>query len=358
MARIGILQEHPLPEPMMSEWVNAIQLTFDEAHETGLLKRPVDLIVRLADGLPNGDPVEVLRAWHELKAEGCIAILGPNSTDNARALAASLGPDEGVPSIAMCGTERWPSHWRFLLPAGSMPLEPLLLGRFLGKQGARTVAVFRDQTGLGAEYFENFVRVARDAGLTITHVEILEERQTEHLSAVERACKTAPDAVMYLGYGMSALNLSEEMATLGWAPLRVMTTAFEFVYFGPQYMRSFRGWVGCDQLDETNEVGQGFLDRYAARFGYRPTSFWPLMQRDMAQMLAIAVANAGTPSASYVRDALESVKLVAAAAGGVGTLMSFGPYQHTGWANPNYLVLREVAEDGKSTQLRARFQDL
>lgn len=358
MARIGILQEHPLPEPMMSEWYNAIQLTFEEAHEAGLLKRPADLIVRLADGLPKGDPVEVLRAWHELKAEGCVAILGPNSTDNARALAASLGTDEGVPSIAMCGTERWPSHWRFLLPAGSMPLEPMLLGRFLRKQGARTVAVFRDQSGLGFEYFENFSRVAGDLDLKITHIENFDEQQTEHMAAVERARKSAPDAVIYLGYGMSALNLSEEMAEIGWYPLRAMTTAFEFVYFGEAYMRSFMGWVGCDQLDESNEVGQAFLDRYAKRFGYRPTSFWPLMQRDMAHMLALAVAAAATPSASYVRDALETVKLVAAAAGGVGTLMSFGPYQHTGWANPNYLVLREVAEDAQSTRLRARFQDL
>ena len=357
MIKIGILKEHPLPQPMYTEWHQAIELVFEQAHENGLLSRPVELVIREADGLPNGKPYSVVQAWRELEAEGCIGIIGPNSTDNALALADYLGDDEGIPSIAMCGTEAWPGRWRFALPAGSMPLEPLILALYLKKAGASRVALIVDKSGIGEEYTRNFHRISAAHGLTTIHTEYLHETQVEHSQEVARLKQANPDALIYFGYGMSMLNLTEEMEAIGWSPLRVATTGFEFVNFGEKYLRSLRGWVGLDQLDEENALGQQFLDDFGARFGSRPNTFWPLMCRDMAQMMALAVADS-IPSPTHLRDALERQKLIPAASGAPGTLMSFGKWQRTGWANSNYLVLRRVNDAGTGTLLESRFQDL
>src|SRR3546814_1777199 len=40
------------------------------------------------------------------------------------------------------------------------------------------------------------------------------------------------------------------------------------------------------QYDEENLVGQRMLDRFEARFGYRPQNFWSVLNYDFANIIA------------------------------------------------------------------------
>jgi branched-chain amino acid transport system substrate-binding protein len=56
----------------------------------------------------------------------------------------------------------------------------------------------------------------------------------------------------------------------GWDPPRVMGTAFENAWINPVMWQAIVGWIGLDQYDEGNPVGQQFLDRFEAETGRRP----------------------------------------------------------------------------------------
>src|SRR5205823_3384777 len=108
------------------------------------------------------------------------------------------------------------------------------------------------------------------------------------------------------------------------------------------------GWTGVDQYDEGNAVGQDFLDRFAASYGRRPEWVVPLMNRDFATVLLHAFADAHPLSPRGVKEALERVKMLPAAAGSSGTRISFGKWSHRGWVGAGYLVARTLDPDGKA----------
>ena len=49
------------------------------------------------------------------------------------------------------------------------------------------------------------------------------------------------------------------------------------------------GWIGVDQYDEGNPVGQQFLDQYARPYGRRPEYCVPVVNRDLAADAAARV---------------------------------------------------------------------
>jgi hypothetical protein len=115
------------------------------------------------------------------------------------------------------------------------------------------------------------------------------------------------------------------------------------------------GWIGVDQYDEGNLVGQQFLDRYAARYGRRPEYCVPVVNRDLATVLLHAFAEARPLSPKGVKEALERVKLLPAASGAPGTRISFGKWMHRGWMGAGYLVARRLDPDGTTAYLVDRF---
>ena len=107
------------------------------------------------------------------------------------------------------------------------------------------------------------------------------------------------------------------------------------------------GWIGLEQYDEANKVGQAFLDDYEAAYGHRPEYYGPLLWRDCAMSLLYAFADAAPLSPRGVRDALERVKMLPAACGSPGTRISLGPWLHRGWVGAGYLMARSFDDDGK-----------
>ena len=75
------------------------------------------------------------------------------------------------------------------------------------------------------------------------------------------------------------------------------------------------GWTGLDQYDESNPVGQQFLDEYQEAYGRRPEYCVPVVNRDLATVLLHAFADAQPLTPRGVKEALERVKMLPAASG-------------------------------------------
>jgi hypothetical protein len=150
------------------------------------------------------------------------------------------------------------------------------------------------------------------------------------------------------------LAANEAFTAIGWDPPRYTGCAFENGYMNDDVMRCFLGWVGLEQYDESNPVGQAFLDRFELAYGRRPEYYVPMCVHDISRALVRALANAKPLSPRGVRDGLERVKMMPAASGAPGTRVSFGQWTRRGWMGAGYLVARSVEPDLQTTVLRAR----
>ena len=66
-----------------------------------------------------------------------------------------------------------------------------------------------------------------------------------------------------------------------------------------------------------------------------------MVNRDFATVLLHAFADAHPLSPRGVKEALERVKMLPAAAGAPGTRLSFGKWTRRGWMGAGYLVARQ-----------------
>ncbi len=94
-----------------------------------------------------------------------------------------------------------------------------------------------------------------------------------------------------------------------------MGTAFENAWINPVMWQAIVGWTGLDQYDEGNPVGQQFLDRFRTTYGRRPEYCVPVVNRDLATVFLHAFADAHPLTPRGVKEALERVKMLPAAAG-------------------------------------------
>jgi hypothetical protein len=72
-----------------------------------------------------------------------------------------------------------------------------------------------------------------------------------------------------------------------------------------------------------------------------------LVKRDAAMCLLHACADATPLSPRGVKEALERVKMLPAAAGSAGTRISFGQWTRRGWMGAGYLTARALDPSGK-----------
>ena len=121
-------------------------------------------------------------------------------------------------------------------------------------------------------------------------------------------------------------------------------------------MRGLRGWIGVDQYDEQNTVGQAVQSRFADRFGYRQDNCVATLAYDCGHALALGVHHANVLTSVGVMHGLEKVKALPSATGGPGTRISFGKWTRRAWHGVDYLVLREINDEATGTRLVARFR--
>ena len=75
---------------------------------------------------------------------------------------------------------------------------------------------------------------------------------------------------MHCGFGFGIAPVNPVLADLDWDPPRFLGTAFQNAWINQIMWNAILGWTGVDQYDETNPIGQQFLDRTR-----RPTAAVP-----------------------------------------------------------------------------------
>jgi ABC-type branched-subunit amino acid transport system substrate-binding protein len=319
-----------------------IRFRFDEALEAGEVDRPIELVVRSGRGLPRGTAKAVCDAWTELADDGVLVIIGPGITDNCIAVV-PLFERRGVPTINFPGTTRSRGRYGFHYQIGALYDDGPLIARAMRRRGLRNVAVIRDRTPIGAEFFEYFEEQCERSDMTVTK-DVKCSPVAEDLGReAQEAAAGDPDALVYLGYGAVLLELSRALARIGWDPPRFTTSAgMHFLATPLEDRAQMSGWVYVDQFDEDNDTYRDLCDSFEQRTGARPSHPIAAGMWDMATLAVLGIRYATVHTPEGVTEGLERIHQIPAALGGAGTVMGFGPWERTALKGPDYLVLREM----------------
>lgn len=357
--KLGVLMDWKVPDDhpqeLWDDFFLPFELVFREGLEQGLVDRPVELVVRETWGLPKGSVKAVIDAYGDLVDEGCLAVFGPGITENCVPSREAIEERFKVPAMSMTGTDDWLGEWTFSLPQGSLTDEPIFWAELLAKGGHTEVGALVEQSLVGDTYLRNFRRACRTNGIRIVAEEWIAQTAQDVEAALRTLQEAKATAFVHCGFGLGVLYVNPTLQALDWDPPRFMGTAFQNAWFHDALWNAMLGWTGVDQYDEGNAVGQDFLDRYESSYGRRPEWVVPLMNHDFATVLLHAFADAHPLSPRGVKESLERVKMLPAAAGSSGTRISFGRWTRRGWMGAGYLVARQLDPDGVHTHLVDRF---
>ena len=233
--------------------------------------------------------------------------------------------------------------------------EPIFWADLLAKGGHATVGVLVEQSLVGESYLKNFRPACRRKDIRIVAEAPIAQTAQDIGDAVRTLRDAKPAAIVHCGFGFGIVMINPALAALDWDPPRFTSTAFQNAWINPVLWKAFLGWTGVDQYDEGNLVGQRFLDEYQVAYGRRPEYCVPVVNRDIAETLLRAFADSRPLSPRGVKEALERVKMLPAAAGAPGTRVSFGKWTRRAWMGAGYLVARRLDPDGIHSHLVARF---
>ena len=360
--KLGYLFDFKLPEGYPQEGrddlVFPFELVFQQGVEQRMIDRPVRIVFREVEGLPKGTIKSVIDAYGELVEEGCLAVFGPHITDNCVPTREAIEERFHVPAISVTGSDDWLGEWTFSLPQGSLTDEPIFWADQLARRGYSEVGVLIEQSLVGDTYVRNFRRACAAHGIRIVAEEWIAQTGQDIDDVVRALHEAKPEAVVHCGFGFGIVLLNPALEKLGWNPPRFMGTAFQNAWIHEIMWRAIEGWTGCDQYDESNPVGQKFLDEYDAAYGRRPEYCVPVVNHDVATALLLAFSDAHPLTPRGVKEALERVKMVPAAAGAPGTRVSFGKWTRRGWMGAGYLVARQLDPEFGTSHLVGRFGEL
>ena len=305
------------------------RMAFDEALEEGVLPRRVEHLIHPENGLPRGSAKNAIDGFRWLVDQGCIAVAGAYSSDNAIAVGPWANRLE-VPLVSWCGTERYHGPYCFQLGNGDCGGDAALMASWCRRKGYRRVAVLSEISPNGEEYFRFFRQECRRLGLTIGAVETVPqtpEDLSENLRNLQRAdC----DALAYMGYGMLVAQglMRPALEKIGWDPPRIMTTAFMFYLMGYEH---FEGWVGIDQYSPENPLTEPFRERFEKRYETLPP-MWPnalpVLAYDTARVIAEALHRAPVLTGQGVKDGFERIRFLPSTTGGPRTHIACSPWDH------------------------------
>ena len=207
----------------ITDQFDAMRLAFDEAAESGILDRPVELVVRQQEAWPYGQFEPLLNTWRKLvREENIMGMLGPWVTENMKSFGRYINREE-IPTISMCGTLDFDGPWCFDIPNGTFCDEGIIMARWLHSQGVKTVGVIQEDNLLGDEYFKFFRVAARRLGLLVKELRIVDTISTEsavaaHLEAVQRS---GAESLAFMGWGTPVgPNILNVMPKMDWDPVK------------------------------------------------------------------------------------------------------------------------------------------
>jgi branched-chain amino acid transport system substrate-binding protein len=340
---VGLLFDFPQADGGAS-FEDTVHLGLDEVAGAGRIDRPVELVHRHTRGLPLGTEHEVVQAFRELDDAGVLLILGPSISDNGL-IVRPLADAARLPCINYTGGEQTRGEYMFHYQVGSLEEEPAVLAGRLARRGLRRAAVIHDHSPVGSRYAECFDDARAGLGLETTGSAAISPLSEDVTGVVARLREGAPDALVYLGLGVSSRAVALALAELGWSVPVVANSALMFGYARPEWRDGWAGWEYLDGVADDNE------QRRRLRARSKQAAAGPLgcAAYDMGRLVGEAVARAHHLTRAGLKEGLERVKQLPATSGREGTTMGFGTYDHAALKG-RYLVLREW-RDGRTVQV-------
>ncbi|WP_328354908.1 ABC transporter substrate-binding protein [Mycobacterium sp. NBC_00419] len=349
--RVAIVQDWGIGLQPLYDQYDATQLAFEEAYESGLLDRPVELKVIEVEGLPYARASTLLEALDRVVSEFApIAVIGPHTSENVPVVTPYI-ESTGIPFIAQSGALDVAGPWTFLTPNGTFSDEAIRMVDYaVDVSGAHKIGLISEDNLLGEEYARWIKKRAGQRGASIVadvRVGSFVDEATA-TAAVQAMRDAGAEAYMYVGFGATAfavLGASQRAAADGYGAARITMSIFMGTIDGLSpyvgLIDNFEGWVGVDQFDERNRVFTDMLDRFEKRFGRRPMHCYTAQGYDMGNVVAHGLASAKPLTRDGLRRSLESVRRLDAAAGGPGNHISFARYDHRGYKG-DYIVMRQI----------------
>jgi branched-chain amino acid transport system substrate-binding protein len=338
--KIGYLNEREPAEP--GDILDALELRFDEAVQSGEIDRPIEIVVEHGYGLPGGSADLLQAAWQRLADQGVLAIVGPGNTDNALAVMGQAAAHH-ISTINWSGSEHSRGEYCFQYQVGSLPDEGPVIAAAVAAAGIGSVAVIRDRSAIGEEYWQYFNEATGRNKLAVTSDQKISPVATALDSEVAFARGSHAEGLVYLGFGGVLPVLWQALADAGWRPPAFTNTAGLHWYSMSEEDRAKGvGWVYVDMYDERNQIQASVLGRLEARRGIRPYGPVAPAMYDMATLLVGALRLAPVHTREGVKEGLERVHQLPAACGGAGTVMGFGPWERTALKGPDFLIFRKM----------------
>jgi ABC-type branched-subunit amino acid transport system substrate-binding protein len=327
--KIGFLGVEIGPAKHRKSFRKIYQMAFDEAYEQGRLDRRVELVMHAENGLPRGSAANAVEGFRWLVGEGCIAIAGAYSSDNA-IVVAPLAEELKTPLISWAGTEQLMNGYAFRLGNGDCGGDPMLMAQWLRRNGYTRIGVVAENSPNGEEYFRFFRQQCFRNGVQISGLQTVSQSTPDLRPHLEELRATGCQALVHMGYGMLFVHdrFRPALAAIGWDPPRITTTAF-MMYISKS--EPLEGWHGIDQFCPDNPRVAEFLSRHRERYGEDPAQWpnvFPLITYDTGRVLAEAIALAPVLSGPGIRAGLERIRFMATVTGGPRTHISAAPGDH------------------------------
>jgi branched-chain amino acid transport system substrate-binding protein len=332
---------------LLGDCLDAAVLACEDALNDREIFRPLELIPKIARGLPRGEARTAVRGYEELCEEGCVVVLGPYITDNALALLPVMQKRQ-VPMVSTNGAKAFHSHYGFTVGNGGVSEEGSVMAGWLRSNGHMRVAMVTEVSPGGREYSLAFRAAGRRNRLDVVAEAFIETNGAGLSSALRHLHQEVrPDAIAYCGYGYPAAMFNPILAELGWDPPRVMSTAFLWYINESSILDDLEGWVGVDQVgDESGDPNPNFwptMERFEYRFGRRVIHAMVGCTYDQTRTAVAGIAAAELLTAEGVVQGLERLTMLPTVIGGPRTYISFGPYDRKGLKG-DWLTLRRVVD--------------
>ena len=134
--RIGFLVDFWMPDVYLQKmYVEPILLAFEEAVAEGHSIRPLELVVERAFALPQSRWENALHGLRRLREAGCVGVIGPLVSDNARTLREAVNHEIQLPCVTWAGTSDWQGEYCFRLGNGGCTEEGVLMASWLAHRG-------------------------------------------------------------------------------------------------------------------------------------------------------------------------------------------------------------------------------
>jgi branched-chain amino acid transport system substrate-binding protein len=314
---------------------DALTLALDEYRQSGNLDRDVNVVELKADGAPDGSVLEFVAAWKELVSrQTLMALVGPFCAANGTALLESVG-SPGLPVLTYSPSDTFVGGDIFQLPFGHVTDVAHHLLKFALSVGKSRVALVREAGPSGAHIEAAFQSAAWQ--LRIGRLDVV-----DHDDRLSGALKDArADAVIYVG-GNRHADIDAALRNAGLDLLKltgIEIAAARLALDAP----TLDGWVGLDMIDETNPTFLRFSKAFSQRYGRSADHAYAALGYDIGRVLAMTLAIVRPPSPAGMSAGLNKLRMVPAATGAAGTVISFARYDRRGFRGDPF-VLRQVVQ--------------